>query len=241
MLGLGSNIITNLPPISTFRMSTVSNLEVFLKNGGDQTLNSGNIAQWNDLSGNNNHAVQTTAGFQPQADGGGALLDGTDDRLDFTSGLNLGRFHLFMVLDLDSLTNMTLIGSSTNSGNFIRITSADGYRHKCRNGGETVIFTYTSGKTISSDTKFLYEVTRINSEIEVFKDNGDHLNVTPASGGNSSDPANGFVVNQWFTQQNNSTNINGHVYEVVLFSETLVDATEDLAKVRNDIISRNGL
>jgi len=240
MLGLGNSITGGAALKSAFDITTVSNLEVWLKNGGTQTLNSGNISQWNDESGNNNHAVQTTASFQPQADGGGALLDGSDDRFDLTSSLSLERFHLFIVLDLDNLTNQTLIGKSDNSGNFIRITDADGYRHKARNGVETVIFDYTSGKTLSADTKFMYEVTRTSdSEVEVFRNNGEHLNETPASGSNSSAPANTFAIDQVFTQRNNSTNINGHVFEIAIFSEALSGA--DLTNVRNDILTRNGL
>jgi len=242
MLGLGNSITGGAALESAFDITTVSNLEIWLKNGGTQTLNSGNIAQWNDESGNDNHAVQTTAGFQPQADGGGALLDGSDDRFDMTSGLTLEAFHLFIVLDLDTLTNQTLIGKSDDSGNFIRITDADGYRHKSRNGGETVIFEYTSGKTLSADTKFMYEVTREyrqESEIEVFRNNGEHLNETPSSGSNASEVTNGFAVDQLFTQRNNSTNINGHVYEFVLFSTQL--SGDDLTNVRNDILTRNGL
>lgn len=240
MLGLGNSIIGGAALEDVFDITTVSNLEVWLKNGGTQTLNSGNISQWNDESGNNNHAVQTTASFQPQADGGGALLDGSDDRFNLTSSLTLERFHLFAVVDLDTLTNQTFFGKSDDSGNFIRITSADGYRHKAKNGTETVIFTYTSGKTLSTDTKFMYEVTRTgDNEIEIFRNNGEHLNLSPASGSNSSTATNSFAVDQLFTQRNNSTNINGHVFEFALFSSALTG--DDLTNVRNDILTRNGL
>jgi len=241
MLGL-ANSISGMPYISssTFSIANVPDLSVWLKNAGTQTLNSGNISQWNDESGNNNHAVQTTASFQPQADGGGALLDGTDDRFNLTSSLLLTRFHLFAVLDLDTLTNQTLIGKSDNSGNFIRITDNNGYRHKARNGSETVIFDYTSGKTLSVDTKFMYEVVRSEDEvIEVFRNNGEHLNETPASGTNASSLLATFAIDQLFTQRNNSTNINGHVFEFVLFGKELTG--DNLTNVRNDILTRNGL
>ena len=240
MLGLGNSITSGAALEDAFNIASVADLAVWLKNAGTQTLNSGNIAQWNDESGNNNHAVQTTASFQPQADGGGALLDGTDDRFNLTSSLLLTRFHLFAVLDLDTLTNQTLIGKSDNSGNFIRMTDDNGYRHKCRNGAETVIFDYTSGKTLSVDTKFMYEVVRSEDEvIEVFRNNGELLNETPASGSSSSTTTNSFAIDQLFTQRNNSTNINGHVFEFVLFGKELTG--DNLTNVRNDILTRNGL
>ena len=242
MLGLGNSITGGAALESGFDITTVSNLEVWLKNGGTQTLNSGNISQWNDESGNDNHAVQTTASQQPQADGGGALLDGSDDRFDMTSGLTLEGFHLFAVVDLDTLTNQTFIGKSDDSGNFIRIVDSNSYRHKARNGGEVVLFDYTSGKTVSADTKFMWEVSRANvqgSEIEVFKNNGEHLNETPADGSNSSTASNGFAIDQLFTQRANNSTINGHVFEFVLFSSAL--SGDDLTNVRNDILTRNGL
>ena len=76
----------------------VDKAKEWLKNGGSQTLNSGNISQWNDDSGNNNHATQSSASFQPNADGGGAEFDGTDDRFDLTSNIVLNAYHIFIVL-----------------------------------------------------------------------------------------------------------------------------------------------
>ena len=242
MLGLGNSITGGAALEDAFDITTIDDLAVWLKNGGTQTLNSGNIAQWNDESGNNNHAVQTTASFQPQADGGGALLDGSDDRFDLTTGLSLSRFHLFAVLDLDGFgtSGASIIGKSDDSGNFIRMTDDNSYRHKARNGSEVVIFDYTSGKTLSDNTKFMYEVVRSADEtIEVFRNNGEHLNETPASGSNASSLLATFAIDQLFTQRNNSTNIDGHVFEFVLFSKEVTG--DNLTNVRNDILKRNGL
>ena len=239
MLGLGNRIISSQnPSTGGFSLTDVSGLQLWLKNGGDQTLNSGNISQWNDDSGNNNHATQSTASFQPQADGGGALLDGSDDRLDLTSDIALQQFHMFFVLDLDGLVNETLFGNSGNNGQFSRIQDSNTYRHKFNNSNEIKVFDYASGKTVSTGTKFLYEFFRDSDSIEVFVD-GDAF--TPvSSGANDSDPSSHTVtINQLFTQQNNASNLDGHVFEVAMFNAVLTGS--DLTNVRNDINTRNGL
>ena len=86
----------------------------------------------------------------------------------------------------------------------------------------------------------MYEVARTeDNEIVVFRNNGELLNETPASGSSSSTTTNSFAIDQLFTQRNNSTNINGHVFEFVLFSKEL--SGDNLTNVRNDILTRNGL
>ena len=225
-------------PLSAFSIADVSSLQLWLKNGGSQTLNSGNISQWNDDSGNDNHATQSTASFQPQADGGGALLDGLDDRLDLTSNITLQQFHMFFVLDLDSVVNETLFGNSSDAGQFSRLQDSNTYRHKFNSSNEVKVFDYTSGKSVSTGTKFLYEFFRDSDSIEIFVD-GDNFTATPG-GDNSSNPSSHTVtINQLFTQQNNAANIDGHVFEVAMFNAVLTGS--DLTNVRNDINTRNGL
>ena len=238
MLGIGNGITSGAALEDAFSLTSVSGLQLWLKNGGSQTLNSGNISQWNDDSGNDNHATQSTASFQPEADGGGALLDGSDDRLDLTSNIALQQFHMFFVLDLDSVNNETLFGNSSDNGQFSRLQTSTKYRHKFNSSNEVKIFDYASGKSVSTGTKVLYEFFRDSDSIEVFVD-GDAF-TPPSSGANDTDPSSHTVtINQLFTQQNNNSNIDGHVFEVVIFNAVLTGG--DLTNVRNDINTRNGL
>ena len=242
MLGLGTSITHPDYIDSGFSLTAIGpsiGLQLWLPNGSDNlTLNGSDVSQWSDKSGNDNHARQTTASFQPAAADGGADFDGSDDRLDLSTDLVLGQFHVFMVLELDSLTNETILGNAGDSGEFIRITDANSYRHKSSSGSETVTFDYTSGKTVSTGTKFLYEVNRDTDSVEVFV-NGDHFTASPASGSNASDPSKPITINQIATQRNNAANTDGHIYEVVIFDEVLGGDT--LTNVRNDINTRNGL
>ena len=247
MLGLGTSIIhpDYIASGSYIQANGAAiGLQLWLPNASNDpfssalTLNGSDVSQWSDKSGNSNHARQTTASFQPAAADGGADFDGSDDRLDLSSDIALGQFHIFMVLELDGLVNETILGNTGNSGEFIRIVDANSYRHKAASGTETVIFDYTSGKTVSTGTKFLYEVFRDANSIEVFVD-GDHFTASVASGSNQSDPNKPITINQIATQRNNSANTDGHIYEVVVFNEVL--GGDVLTNVRNEINTRNGL
>ena len=247
MLGLGTSI-THPDYIASGSYMQANGasigLQLWLPNASGEfsdvlTLNGSDISQWGDRSGNNNHARQTTASFQPAAaDGGADFTSDNADRLDLSSNLALTQFHIFMVLELDSLSNETIFGNAGDSGEFIRIVDANSYRHKASAGTETVIFDYTSGKTISTGTKFLYEIFRDTDSIEVFVD-GDHFTASPASGSNTSNPSKPLTINQIATQRNNAANADGHIYEVAIFNEVLTGDT--LTNVRNEINTRNGL
>ena len=91
---------------------------------------------------------------------------------------------------------------------------------------------------MSAGTKFLYEVFRDSDSVEVFVDS-DNFTASPASGSNASNPGKPLTINQIATQRNNSTCVDGHIYEVVIFDEVLSGDT--LTNVRNDINTRNGL
>jgi hypothetical protein len=52
-------------PPSLWTPSSLTGVQCWLKADTGVTLNGSNVSQWNDQSGNNNHAVQATAGKQP--------------------------------------------------------------------------------------------------------------------------------------------------------------------------------
>jgi hypothetical protein len=58
-------------------------------------------AQWDDQSGNNNHATQATGGNQASVAGGGYTFDGTDDWYQLASGITVpdDGFTVYAVID----------------------------------------------------------------------------------------------------------------------------------------------
>ena len=234
-LGLNNNLVTpNVGAVGAeFSLTDISGLQLWLKNGGSQTLNSGNISQWNDDAGNNNHATQSSASFQPNADGGGAEFDGTDDRFDLTSNIVLNAYHIFIVLETDTTSNETFLGGA--SGEFIRIKTSTAVRAKHNNALTDINF--DSGKTWSANTKALVEVVRKDDDdYDVFVDGVHYTSTTSATNDTS---ANALTLSQVGTQLNNSATTDGHIYEVAIYNTPITGG--DLTNVRNNINTRNGL
>jgi hypothetical protein len=236
MLGLGNSITGGAALEEAFSLDQISGLQLWLKNGGSQTLNSGNISQWNDDSGNNNHATQSSASFQPQADGGGALFDGSDDRFDLTSDIVLNAFHVFIVLETDTTSNETFLGGA--SGEFLRIRTSTQFRMKANNALADKNF--DSGDTWSANNKALVEVIRTDADaLDMFVDGVNFTATTSVSGTGNDASANALTLSQVGTQLNNSATTDGHIYECVIFNVPITGG--DLTNVRNDINTRNGL
>lgn len=59
------SIIVGPRPSAQFTPLSIAGLQLWLDAGQGITLNGSNVSQWNDLSGNGNHAVQLNAGYQP--------------------------------------------------------------------------------------------------------------------------------------------------------------------------------
>lgn len=76
---------------------------LWLKADAGVTLNGSTVSQWDDQSGNGNHAVQATASYQPtfvanQLNGKPVLrFDGSNDFMEFTAGL-LGGFNEIAII-----------------------------------------------------------------------------------------------------------------------------------------------
>ena len=92
MLGLG-NSITGGAALDEFTPANIANLALWLKNATGVTA-----AQWDDSSGNDNHATQGTSGNQAAESSGG--LDFERDNADFynlASKITISQDHNFIV------------------------------------------------------------------------------------------------------------------------------------------------
>tara|TARA_Y100000361_G_scaffold73819_1_gene65332 strand:+ start:8097 stop:8783 length:687 start_codon:yes stop_codon:yes gene_type:complete len=213
---------------SAFAITDIETLKVWFKfNTGQGAITDG--IQWNDSSGNNNHASQTTdaqegSGFS----GGGFVTDaGSQDNLDFsTTFTDSGDYHVFMVLDLSEESNESFLTSVDNSS-FMRFGqggTATAFRMK--NGGTTLNITLSSG---FGTTKAIAEVTRNSSNVVRVLKNGVSLGSGTGSGT--------FGFEQLGSSSNGLTSAT--IFEVVIFSSALSSA--DATKVRNDIADRNSI
>ena len=109
-----------LPVVAAaFSLAEIPGLKLWLAgNRSPFTLNSGNVSQWDDISGSGNHATQATATLQPAyvASGINGLPgikgDGTDDLLEISNTFN--NDHLFDAT-VKSVFAVFRTGSTTQS------------------------------------------------------------------------------------------------------------------------------
>jgi len=103
------------------------------------TLNGSTVSQWNDKSGNNNHASQATATLQPSLSGKDIIFDGVDDGFNLTSQV-LGEMYIYTVargsgyLFADSFdrivyTSTNLIYWSNGAGDIFTGNTVTGYNN----------------------------------------------------------------------------------------------------------------
>ena len=213
---------------SGFAITDIESLKQWFKfNTGQGTITDG--IQWNDSSGNNNHASQTAdaqegSGFS----GGGFVTDASStDNLDFsTTFADSDDYHVFMVLDLSEESNETFLSSVDNSS-FMRFAQGGtATAFKMKNGGTVANITLSEG---FGTTKAIAEVTRAsNDAIRVLK-NGVFLGTGSGAGS--------FGFEQIGTSSNGLTSAT--IFEVVIFSSALSSA--DATNVRNDIADRNSI
>ena len=215
---------------SGFAITDIETLKVWFKfNTGQGAITDG--IQWNDSSGNNNHASQTADAQEGSGFSGGGFVTDSDnnDNLDFsTTFVESGDYHVFMVLDLSEENSETFI-SSANNTSFMRFA----------NGGTATAFKMKNGNTVANitlsegfgTTKAIAEVSRNSSNLVRVGRNGVSLGTGTGAGS--------FSFEQIGASTGASSLTTATIFEVVIFS-SLLSAT-DSDKVRNDIADRNSI
>ena len=228
MLGLGNSITSGGAALSGFNINNLSPELWLAFNTGQVAITDG--IQWNDQSGNDRHARQTTDAQEGSGFSGGAFVTdaNNNDNLDLADTFNLASdYHMFVVLNLSQESNETFVSSVDNSS-FIRFaqggTDATAYRMK--NGGTTLNISLSAG---FGTTKAIAEISRDGSNgVRVIK-NSSSLGTGTGAGT--------FAFQQIGTSSNGITS--GEIHEVVVFGRKLSDA--DATLVRVDIANRTSI
>ena len=215
---------------SGFAITDIETLKVWFKfNTGQGAITDG--IQWNDSSGNNNHASQTADAQEGSGFSGGGFVTDSDnnDNLDFsTTFVESGDYHVFMVLDLSEENSETFI-SSANNTSFMRFANGGtATAFKMKNGGTVANITLSEG---FGTTKAIAEVSRNSSNLVRVGRNGVSLGTGTGAGS--------FSFEQIGASTGASSLTTATIFEVVIFS-SLLSAT-DSDKVRNDIADRNSI
>lgn len=205
---------------------------------------SGNISQWDDLSGNDNHMMQSTASAQPTylSTSDGVDFDGTEwmtasdsPTLDYTT------FHIYAVVEPNS---------SASTGNILSkyLTSGNKreFRFDLNTSNAPVLQTSATGSSAlvtaaSSDTLAVGKTGLVEAGF-------DGTNIfSSLNGGTKTETASSGVYNDTSSLGMGALNVDGSaiirfdgkIKEIIFYTEELT--AENQATVRNHLLSKWGI
>mgnify|MGYP003676870501 CR=1 FL=1 len=230
MLGLGNSITSGVTlDAFTWLPTDVNGLVVWHKNGTGV-----DAAQWDDSSGNNNHAAQSTSGNQASEEKGGLHFDGSDDFYEYSTQLNIGAsegYTLAMVYHLDDNDVKSTVFSKDANSTFLEFFDEDTIRINYVgsvvniNGG-----TYTAG----SDRILVITRAATSGGHRTFEDGSDTIVGTGTQTGVA-------IWENFGIRNDNDRAFNGKIYEimvwdnVVLTGDDLTNLNTYLTNVRNSL------
>lgn len=245
MLGLGTGIeYYNLSEELPYDLATNSDLTIWLKFDTGITESSGAVSQWDDSSGNLNHATNSKASSQPTYSGGKLIFDG-NKVLNFATR-NDASFTAICALDLDetaTLSNEILIGNNTGGWaiKLYRASGADDVGLRVNgNTAEAGSATSHVDKQLStgnlSSGKFLFTTTYNGTNGAVtFRVNAQSA-ATGTFGGST---FNAFRLEQMGSGGLTAGQVNADIYEFAYYTSVL--SSDDLGLAENAIMSRVGI
>jgi len=230
MLGLGNSITSGVALDEfTWIPTDVDGLVVWHRNN-----TSVDVGQWNDSSGNNNHATQSTSGNQASVDKGGLHFDGSDDFYEYSTQLNIGNtegYTLAIVYHLDSTSNKSVVFSKDANSTFFEFFDADTVR--INYGGNVINL---SGGTHEAGSDRILVVTRAaTTSAHALYENGSDTAVTTGT------QAGIAIWENLGIRNDNDRPFNGKIYEVMVWDNVTLSGSDltnlntYLTNVRNSL------
>ena len=232
MLGLGNSISS--AALMGGGIESISDMELWLKNGVGVTA-----AQWDDSSGNDNHATQGTEANQADVSGGGLDFETVDaDSYALGSTITIaenGRFTMAWVMQTESTSNATVIADGANE--VVQFQNGNKFKFSGNNPSNLTSAIY-KGSRFDPDEKMLITFTRDGDGDLLLYKNG--AVITPHSG-LSSNLTNdrGFDLTQIGAKASSLHLFDGIIYELLVFSK-LLDADE-LSTLHTELLGKHGL
>jgi len=232
MLGLGANI--GASP-KQFSLNDIDNLKLYLKNGVGVT-----VGQWDDSSGEGNHAIQENVNLQATVTQGGLDFEATNPE-DFyvisaiAAGEQVG-FTLFIVCDLETDNgNKVIIGEGTGAENFIEFRNGNSVRIVAGGAAIQDIVPNANDSFALENGKFLMTMTRAaggGGGLALWA-NGVSL---PLAAPKKTTTAFNFDT---LGMRNDQRFFDGIIHELAFYTKTLND--EELTDAHRHLISKHGL
>lgn len=245
MLGLGTGI-TNFDAADGPALETGNSyLELWLKFNTGITESSNDVSAWADQSGNNNHALQTTASRQPTLDTNRLSFNVTgdnDERLELEQTITLQEFTIIASLETAHKEAMGLLGKASDEAiRFFQGADVDRIDLLIPDTSAEDATMFDLSADIPFRTKFIFSITRSagpNDNVVVRFDGTDVTDLTAASR-NDSDPAHAIQVDEVGAIDGNLGNWRGYISELAVFKTGLSD--DDLTRIENEMSSRTGV
>lgn len=216
-----------------------ADLKLWLRNGVGITLNGADVSQWDDSSGNGNHAAQSTAGDQGLASGGGIDFElDNEDHYDLDSAITIAvqeAFMAFFVLNLETVSAAGLLGEGAAA--FIELTNNKKVKFKSTGtGGTNVTAIAASGTPFATGSKFVLGVKR---------DSGSTGNVHMYKNGTLITPSSqvaspGSIAIGTVGTKEDSNFLDGILYEALIYDTTDLTASE-ISKISNYLVNKHGI
>ena len=214
MLGLGNSITSSaFYDDVSWAPTDVDGLVIWHKNDTNIA-----VGQWNDSSGNNNHATQSTSGNQASIDKGGFHFDGSDDYYEYGTQLNIGAsegYTLAMVYHLDSHSVKNVVFSKDANSTFFEFFDGDTVR--INYGGNVVNL---NGGTHEAGSDRILVVTRESDGTHRLFENGSDTQVTTGS------QTGAAVWENFGIRNDNDRPFNGKIYEIMVWDNVTLGGSD---------------
>ncbi len=239
MLGLGTDI-TSSSYVSMDLKDATTDLELWLKNDTGVT-----VSKWNDSSGNNNHATQSTEANQAAVSGGGLdFEEGESDHYDLASTITIAEnqgFCIAVVFNQESLGDNMIL--SKDSNDHIKIADAHTFRIITNDDTQVTTNFKFEGNEFAASEKMLILVNRsagASNRFTFFK-NGTQLtpNTDTSSGEAEGENPYGFDINVLGSRAGTSQYFDGKILELAFWSKGL--SAQEATDVNDYLKSVHGL
>jgi len=237
MLGLGANIAMS---DRLFSLNDISDLSLYLKNGVGVSL-----AQWDDSSGNANHATQATSGDQGELLEGGLHFEKDEgDHYDLGTEITISAqqgFTLFFVAEIEAIAQNATILSKASTIHFFEMMSG-GDNIRLRLGStNTVVGPDTQNLWGNAAGKFLMTLVREAGSTGniILYNKGVLLSQATAGQAANTGDAEYSIIGARGGDGSEDRFIDGTIYELAFYEKQL--SAYELADVHSYLIDKHGL
>lgn len=236
MLGLGIGIPLGSVIVSKSPLSIGSSLALWLQNDTGVA-----VGQWDDSSGNSNHAIQGTSGNQAVVADGGLNFDGSNDHYDLNTitVANDSAFCLAIVLNQDTVANNTILSKTANE--VVSIKDAQTIEFKTNGNGNVTTELVVPNGTFTTTQKLLVVLNRdINGAFSIFQ-NGNAVTIDVDNSTNAAEGENqgGFTLDVLGSNAGSSNFFDGKILDLAFWNGEL--SQQDIADVNGYFTGIHGL